>query len=133
MKIQSFTITLIVSLLMLYSCKQAIKPEQLYGEWKYIKVESPNENPPLLMSEEDLRMDHPSIIFSGNDLVIMWGDKKLSYGKFQMEDQMIRYKENLGKGQIREFPFLVTEISSDRLVFETMSQNLTTVTAIKVK
>lgn len=116
------------------SCKKAVKPEQLYGEWKYIKVESPNERPAYSMPQEEIKAENPSIMFSkNNDLVIMWGGKRLSYGKFRMDGSMIRYKEKLDGGITREFPFIIREISAKQLVFETMSQDISRITAEKVK
>lgn len=133
MRLSVVVIAIIVAMIA-SSCNSSIKPEELYGEWKYIKVESPREDPPLLMEEKDLRLDHPSIKFSkGNNLVIMWGGRKLSHGTFRMENKMIRFKENLEGGATREFPFLITEFSKDRMVFETMSEHLTRVTAVRVK
>ncbi|MBC8053368.1 MAG: hypothetical protein H7Y13_09915 [Sphingobacteriaceae bacterium] len=121
-------------LLLISSCTKSVKPEELYGEWKYLKVENPNQNPPLIMSDTEVKEANPSIIFSKNDdLVIMWGGKKLSYGKFRMENSMIRYKENLPGGVVREFPFIIKEISKDKLIFETMAQDFTRVTAQKVR
>jgi len=86
------------------------------------------------MPDDEVKANSPSIKFSGeNDLVIIWGGRQLSNGKFRMEDRMIRYKENLEGGQTREFPFLVQKISADSLVFETMEHDFTRVTAVKVK
>ena len=115
---------------LLGSCSEDIKPEQLYGEWKYVKVENPHQNPPLVMSDEEVKAENPSIRFSkNNDLVIIWGGKRLSYGKFRMDGSMIRYKENLPGGVTREFPFLIKEITPQRLIFETMEQDATRITA----
>ena len=44
---------------------------------------------------------------------------------------MIRYTEDLPGGQKREFPFLIKSLSEKELVFQTMEQNFTTVTALK--
>jgi len=116
------------------SCARSVKPEQLYGEWKYIKVENPNQNPPYEMPDAEVRAENPSIQFSkSNDLVIMWGGKRLSYGTFRMEDNMIRYKEVLEGGTTREFPFLIKKISENRLVFETMEQDATRITAERIR
>lgn len=122
------------SIMMLcFSCTKAVKPEQLYGEWKYVKVESPNEKPAYVMPAEEVKAENPSISFSEDkDLVIMWGGKRLSYGKFRMDGNMIRYKENLESGVTREFPFIIREISANELVFETMSQDVSRITARKV-
>jgi hypothetical protein len=63
----------------------------------------------------------------------MWGGKLLSYGTFRMEDNMIRYKEVLEGGTTREFPFLIKKISENRLVFETMEQDATRITAERIR
>ena len=116
------------------SCTKSVSPEQLYGEWKYVKVENPNQNPPSAMPDEEVKAENPSIQFSkNNDLVIIWGGKRLSYGKFRMEGSMIRYKENLAGGTTREFPFLIKEITPEKLIFETMEQDATRITAQKIK
>jgi len=127
-----FYILFIIPLMLIYGCSGSIAPEKLYGEWEYIKVEGPKQDPPYLMPDDELREQHPSITFSnGNDLVIMWGGKKLSHGRFRLENMMIRYRETLQNGASREFPFLVKELSADRLVFETMEHDFTRVTARK--
>ena len=134
MKVNPFLIVLVSVLVLSAACTKSVKPEQLYGEWKYVKVENPNQNPPLVMPDEEVIAENPSIKFSrSNDLVIMWGGKRLSYGKFRMEDSMIRYKENLEGGATREFPFLITEITDDKLVFQTMEHDFTRITAQRVK
>lgn len=117
---------------LLQSCTTHVNPEQLYGEWTYIKVENPNSNPPDSVTAAELAQQKPSIIFSkDNDLVIMWGGAKLSSGKFRIDKNMIRYTESLKDGNTREFPFLVSRLNEDQLVFETMEQSGTRVTAIK--
>lgn len=134
MNIKLFAGVVISAFLLLASCTKSVKPEQLYGEWKYIKVENPNQYPPVTMPEEEVKAENASIMFTKNhDLIIMWGGKRLSHGKFRMENDMIRYKENLPGGTTREFPFLIKEITSDRLVFETMEHDLTRITAQKLK
>ena len=59
----------------------------------------------------------------------MWGGKRLSHGKFRMEDSMIRYKENLEGGTTREFPFLIKEITNDKLVFENLIEGFSAFTS----
>jgi hypothetical protein len=123
-----------IMLALISSCSKSVKPEQLYGEWMYVQVESPNQNPPLNMSPEEVKDQNPSIRFTKNsDLIIMWGGKRLSYGKFRMEDHMIRYKENLPSGTTREFPFLIKEITRDKITFQTMEHDFTRITAYKTK
>ena len=112
------------------SCSNTIKPEELYGRWNYVKVD--NTNPQDTLPDGELELQSPAIIFNEKqDLIIEWGGKKLSSGKFRMEGKMIRYTEDLPGGQKREFPFLIKSLNDKELVFQTMEQNFTTVTALK--
>lgn len=112
------------------SCSNTIKPEELYGRWNYVKVD--NTNPQDTLPDGELELQSPAIIFNDKqDLIIEWGGKKLSSGKFRMEGKMIRYTEDLPGGQKREFPFLIKSLNDKELVFQTMEQNFTTVTALK--
>lgn len=117
----------------LASCHPSLKADDLYGEWKYIKVENPNNHPPDSVSAAELKEKSPSIIFAKDSaLTIMCGGEKLSYGTFSLQDDMIRYTENLPEGGKRSFPFIVRKIDDKEIVFETMVQQLTKVTARKV-
>ena len=112
------------------SCSNTIKPEELYGRWNYVKVD--NTNPQDTLPDGELRLQSPAIIFNDKQmLMIEWGGKTLSSGKFKMEGKMIRYTEDLPGGQKREFPFLIKSLNDKELVFQTMGQNFTTVTALK--
>ena len=112
------------------SCSNTIKPEELYGRWNYVKVD--NTNPQDTLPDGELELQSPAIIFNEKqDLIIEWGGKKLSSGKFRMEGKMIRYTEDLPGGHKREFPFLIKSLNDNELVFQTMEQNFTTVTALK--
>lgn len=125
-------IVLLLLVFMLVSCSGSINQDDLQGNWSYIKVESPS-NPEENLTEQELLEQKPSISFTSHqDLTIMWGGKRLSYGKFRIEGNLIRYTENLSGGQTREFPFLVSKLTEKELVFETMEQNATRVTAIKI-
>jgi len=122
---------MVLFIFILISCGGAVKQEDLYGNWDYIKVESPSNSEENL-SDQELLEAKPSISFtSSQDLTIMWGGKRLSYGKFRIEGNLIRYTENLGGGQSREFPFLISKLTDKELVFETMEQNATRVTAVR--
>ena len=128
MKINNFFI--IVFVIVLGSCSNAIYSDELYGIWNYIAVE--NFNPPDSLTSEELIIQAPVIIFStGNKLEIVWGGKQLSNGIYRMEGKMIRYTEFLEEGRKREFPFLIKELGEDELVFQTMEQNYTLVKAKK--
>lgn len=133
MKIKYFFISLFLSMIFC-SCNASIDPLKLYGKWSYVKVENLNNNPPDSVSASELAVQQPSITFTQNKgLVIMWGGKKLSSGKFRIEKNMIRYTEDLPEGKKREFPFLVSELTEDHLIFETMEQSSTRVTAVKAR
>lgn len=113
------------------SCSTAIKQEDLYGRWNYVRVD--NSNPQDTLPAGELELQSPAIIFTPeNDLVIEWGGKKLSSGKFRLDGKMIRYTENLQGGQTREFPFLINSLDEKELVFQTMERSTTTVVARRV-
>jgi hypothetical protein len=121
-----------VVLLFFAACKSSINPEDLYGKWKYIKVENPNATPPDSVSSSDLQAQAPYIQFTkNNDLVIMWGGKVLSHGKFKTDGKNIRYTEALPDGKTREFPFWVMKLTDKEIVFETMGADGSRVTAVK--
>lgn len=122
----------IVALLFFAACKSSINPEDLYGKWKYIKVENPDANPPDSVSSSDLQAQAPYIQFTkNNDLVIMWGGKVLSHGKFKTDGKNIRYTETLPDGKTREFPFWVMKLTDKEIVFETMGADGSRVTAVR--
>jgi len=100
------------------------------GRWNYIKVV--NADPEDITSDEELKHASPAIIFTEtNDLIIEWGGKQLSSGKYKLDGKMIRYTESLEGGRTREFPFLISKLTDTELVFETMEKNYSRVTAIK--
>jgi hypothetical protein len=123
---------IVVALLFFASCGNALKPENLYGKWKYLKVENPNASPPDSVTSQDLAIQTPSIQFTkNNDLVIMWGGKVLSHGKFRTEGKNIQYTESLPGGKKRTFPFWVSKITDKDLVFETKGTDGSRVTAVR--
>jgi len=119
-------------ILLASACKPAIKAADLYGTWKYLKVENPNETPPDSVSNSELTVQAPNIKFTKSDsLIIFWGGKQLSHGKFRMEGNNISYTENQADGSIRTFPFYISKIDSKNLVFETLGEHGTRVTAVR--
>lgn len=121
---------LFVFILFFPSCLNFASPEDLYGRWSYVQVE--NSNSADSLTKDELEKQFPAIIFSkNNDLIIEWGGKQLSHGKFRLEGKMIRYTESLDDNRKREFPFLIKKLTDTELVFETMEQNFTRVTARK--
>jgi hypothetical protein len=68
-------LTGIVFLLLFSACSDPIKPDQLYGKWKYVQVD--NADPRDSLQEGELDLQSPAIIFTGkNELIIEWGGKK---------------------------------------------------------
>jgi hypothetical protein len=125
-------LTTIIALLAFASCQTAIKPEALYGKWKYIKVENPNSHPPDSVKSAELEIEKPYIQFSKNDnLLIWWGGKILSHGTFRLDGSNIRFKEILADGKTREFPFWVSKLTDKDLIFETSGEDGSKVTAVK--
>ena len=119
-------------ILAISSCKSSLNANELYGKWKYVKVENPNANPPDSVESSELQRQSPSIQFSkNNELVITWGGKVLSHGKFKTEGQNIQYTETLPDGKTREFPFWVSKLTDKDLVFETKGVDGSRVTAVK--
>ena len=54
-------IGIILIMLCLSACNKTVKPEDIYGKWKYIKVEHPNANPPDSLRKEELQARKPYI------------------------------------------------------------------------
>ena len=127
---KAFIISFLIVATLLASCSSSVKEEQLYGRWSYTKIY--NADPRDSLPAGELELQSPAIIFSpDHKLVIEWGGKKLSQGKFKMDGNMIRYTENLEGNRTRQFPFLIKSIDNKELVFETMEQSFTRVTARK--
>jgi len=125
-------LTTIIALLLFSSCQTAIKPEALYGKWKYIKVENPNSHLPDSVKSAELEIEKPYIQFLKNDsLLICWGGKVLSHGTFRLDGSNIRFKEILTDGKTREFPFWVSKLTDKDLIFETSGEDGSKVTAVK--
>lgn len=123
----------ILLLFTLSACKPNLKPESLYGTWKYIKVENPNETPPDSVGHEALQEASPSVRITPKDsLIITWGGQILSEGVFTIDHQNIKYTEDIPGGK-RTFPFYVSKIDDKNMVFETLGEQGTRVTAVKEK
>lgn len=123
---------LLFNIMLFSSCVRGIDRKDLYGKWEYVKVQ--NFNPLDSLSSAELKREKPAIIFyNDSNLLIEWGGKQLSRGSYKMDGKMIRYTESLEGGRKREFPFLIKKLGENELVFETMEQNYTRITALKVK
>jgi hypothetical protein len=127
-----FKLPVIALVVLLTSCKPAIKSADLYGTWKYLKVQNPNETPQDSVGHDELLAQAPFIRFTKSDsLIITWGGKVLSRGKFVMDGNNINYTEILPDNSTREFPFYISKIDGKNLVFETLGEHGTRVTAVK--
>lgn len=123
-----------IGLLLLVSCKQEkvkLKSGDLYGKWKYIKVENPYSHPPDSVKSEELQVQKPYILFSKDSLQIWWGGGILSRGNYKVAGDSIRFTEIMSDGKTREFPFIVTKLAGKDLVFETSGEDGSRVTAVK--
>ena len=117
---------------LLASCKPSIKPAYLYGKWNYIQVEHPDADPPDSLRHEEIVYNAPYIRFSKNNEVLMvWGGKVLSQGKFSTDGQKIRIEEYLPGGKTREFTFWVIKLTRKEIVFETTVEGKSRVTAVR--
>ncbi len=125
-------IPLFLVVVTLFSCKMPINANDLYGKWKYIKVTNPNASPPDSVASDDLAAQAPYIQFdTNNTLIIMWGGKVLSHGKFKLDGRNIQYTESLPDGTTRTFPFWVSELTDKEIIFETKGVDGSGVTAVK--
>jgi hypothetical protein len=122
----------IVSLLIFFTaCKPGLSPERLYGKWNYIRVEKP-ASPSDSVTRFDIAEQKPAIVFNkDNTLQIYWGGKVLSHGKFTINSLDIKYKEDLDQGKTRDFPFSVTELTDKKIIFETLGEDGSRVTAVR--
>jgi hypothetical protein len=118
-------------MLLLVSCGTSVKPGNLYGKWKYIKVEHPG-NPDDTVHAETLAANSPYIQFTNdNKVLMMWGGRLISHGTFTTDGNNIKVKEELDGGQTREFPFWVISLTDKNIVFETTTGDKSRVTAVK--
>jgi len=118
---------------LLLSCHQGIKPGALYGDWKYTKIDKPKSDDPTdTVSNADLADNAPYISFlKNNQLIIHWGGKVLSHGSFNIEGNNINYTEQLPSGQKRTFPFWVSKLDDKNIIFETLDNEGSRVTAVR--
>jgi hypothetical protein len=125
-------IACIPSLMLLAACQSGIKPNVLYGKWKYIKIENTSIRSTTNVTNEQLEAESPYIQFSKNDsLLIWWGGKVLSHGSYKLDGDDIQVKEILADGKTREFPFIVSKLDDKNLIFETTGDDGARVTAVK--
>ena len=119
-------------ILILAACSGSVSQEKLVGKWDYIQIENLNSQSEDSTTVADLKAARPYIQFSNaNKLQIFWAGKLLSTGNYRIDGKMLRYTEMLPDGAKRDFPFLVKELSEEQIVFETMTNEGTRVTARK--
>jgi len=127
-------VLMVIAISLSFSCKHKIvlKQNDLYGKWKYLKVENPYSHPPDSVTTAELQIQKPDILFTQKDsMQIWWGGGLLSHGSFKVSGDSIRVKEILPDGKTREFPFIVSKITGTDLIFETTGVDGTRVTAVK--
>jgi hypothetical protein len=114
------------------ACKSSIKPGDLYGKWKYIKIENLDIRSTTNVTSEQLEAQSPYIQFSKNDsALIWWGGKVLTHGSYRVEENQIMFKEILPGGKTREFPFIVSKLDEKNIIFETAGDDAAKVTAVR--
>jgi hypothetical protein len=121
----------IILLSLLASCQLSIKPEALYGKWKYVKIENNSVANTNNVTSEQLQSEEPYIKFTRDSLMIWWGGQVLTHGTYKIDGDKIQFKEIQADGKIREFPFIVSKLDDKNLVFETKGDDGSKVTAVK--
>ena len=125
---------LLICYVLIPGCSRSVDQMGLIGKWDYVRIENLNAQSEDSTTAEDLKIAKPYIQFTAeNKVQIIWDGKVLSSGTYRLDGQMIRYQENLPGGRKREFPFLVNSLSEEKIVFQTMSNENTRVTALKRK
>jgi hypothetical protein len=129
--IQNKFIAGVILLSLLTSCQLSIKPEVLYGKWKYVKIENNSVANPTHVTPEQLQSEEPYIKFTKDSLMIWWGGQVLTHGTYKIEGDKIQFKEIQAGGKIREFPFIVSKLDDKNLIFSTQGDDGSRVTAVK--
>jgi hypothetical protein len=131
--IKTTLLIFIVPLLFVTACKHNIKTNELYGDWKYIKIDHPKgDDMTDTIPGDTLKAAAPYIRFTPQkQLNINRGGKILSHGTFTINGDNINYTEQMPDGETRTFPFWVSHLDNKTIVFETLDNNGSRVTAIK--
>lgn len=130
---KNLTLFLAAFSLVLTACTSNLKPEKLYGKWKYTRVQNPHAVPPDSLKQYELDEQQPYIVFGkGNTVEINWGGKVLSKGTFTTNGGNIIIQDKLPDGKTREFPFYVSKLDDKQIIFESMGESGSKVTAVKV-
>lgn len=130
--LKNYACLAVLACLLLSACKHAVTATDLYGKWKYTRLENPNTSPPQVRSEADLKEEAPYIEFTKADsLRMVWGGKLLSHGTFTVDGTNIQYKETLPDGSSRSFPFYISSFKDGSMIFETLGEDASRVTVVK--
>ena len=120
------------ALLFITACKPSVSVTTLTGKWKYVKVEHPNASPPDTMKKAELDEAAPYIQFTPEmKFLIVWGGKFLSHGTFTLDGGNMNITEKLADGKIRNYVFTVSELTDNKIVFETIGVDGSKVTALR--
>lgn len=127
-----YYVPVILFAILFAACKPAVKPQDLYGKWKYTRVQSPDGSPSDSVTQMTLLENKPYIEFTTKDsLLIYWGGQVLSHGTFTTNGRDIQVKEIMADGKTRDFPFFVTDITDKQIIFTTKGKGRSEVTAVK--
>ncbi|MDN5287556.1 MAG: hypothetical protein JWR38_3830 [Mucilaginibacter sp.] len=131
MKTYSFLLFAVV-LFLITSCKPSVTTAALTGKWKYVKIEHPNASPPDTVKKAELDEAVPYIQFTPEmKYLIVWGGKFLSHGTFTLNGSNMNVKEVLPDGKTRDFVFYVSELTDDKIIFESTGVDGSKVTALR--
>lgn len=112
------------------SCTTGIKKDDLIGNWHYTKVEYVSSSMKDLAPDISEQKPYFSFHQDGKAEIYSSG-KVLSHGTYKVENNIIRYEEVLDGGVKRKIPFLIKELDSHHLVFQTMQAPEQKITAVK--
>jgi len=120
------------ALLFITACKPSVSVTTLTGKWKYVKIEHPNASPPDTMKKAELEEAAPYIQFTPEmKFLIVWGGKFLSHGTFTLDGGNMNITEKLADGKTRNYVFTVSELTENKIIFETMGVDGSKVTALR--
>jgi Lipocalin-like domain len=121
-----------VVLLFITACKPSVSVTTLTGKWKYVKIEHPNASPPDTMKKADLDEAAPYIQFTPEmKFLIVWGGKFLAHGTFTLNGGNMNMTEKLEDGKTRSYVFTVSELTENKIIFETIGVDGSKVTALR--
>ncbi len=128
---RSFLIFAVVALF-ITSCKPSVSVATLTGKWKYVKIEHPNASPPDTLKKAELDEAAPYIQFSSEmKFLIVWGGKFLAHGTFTLDGSNMNMTEKLDDGKTRSYVFTVSELTENKIIFETIGADGSKVTALR--